>query len=126
MIYYRTTKTIYLEIHEDPGKVLESLTEGWTASGDKFIQMVLKEMTEDNETIVHWTLEDQNKNSSINLLLRLKVERDANGEIRIAVESIEEKGEAGAATLLALRELLLLNYYYYYTNSSLRSSGFVL
>ncbi|GMH72902.1 hypothetical protein TL16_g06036 [Triparma laevis f. inornata] len=91
MIYYRTTKTIYLEIHEDPGKFLESLTEGWTASGDKFIQMVLKEITEDNETIVHWTLEDQNKNSSINLLLRLKVERDANGEIRIAVESIEEK-----------------------------------
>ncbi|GMH65896.1 hypothetical protein TrLO_g8811 [Triparma laevis f. longispina] len=91
MIYYRTTKTIYLEIHEDPGKFLESLTEGWTASGDKFIQMVLKEITDDNETIVHWTLEDQNKNSSINLLLRLKVERDANGEIRIAVESIEEK-----------------------------------
>ncbi|GMH55451.1 hypothetical protein TL16_g01910 [Triparma laevis f. inornata] len=90
MIYDRTIKTIYLEIHEDLDEVLESMIEDRAAARDKLDQKVLKETTEDNETIVHWTLVDQIKHTSINLLLRLKVERDVNGEIRIAVASIEE------------------------------------
>ena len=64
------------------------------AARDKLHQKVLKKTTSDNETIVHWTFVDQNKGINFSLLLRLKVERDANGEIRIAVESMEEEGEA--------------------------------
>ncbi|GMH71348.1 hypothetical protein TrLO_g3864 [Triparma laevis f. longispina] len=91
MIYDRNTKTIHLEIQKDPDKVLESMIEGWTATGDKFIQKVLKETTEDNKTIVHWTIVDQNKGTSLSLLLWMKVERNVNGEIRIAVESTDEE-----------------------------------
>ncbi|GMH64822.1 hypothetical protein TL16_g04052 [Triparma laevis f. inornata] len=94
MIYDRTTKTVRLEIHEDPDEVLESLTEDMAEARDKLHQKVLKKTTSDNEMIVHWTFVDQNKGINFSLLLRLKVERDANGQIRIAVESMEEEGEA--------------------------------
>ncbi|GMH47367.1 hypothetical protein TL16_g00047 [Triparma laevis f. inornata] len=80
-----------MEIHEDPDKVLESIIEDRVAARDKLNQKLLKEATSDNETIVHWTFVDQNKNISISLLLLLKVERDGAGKIRIAVESIEEE-----------------------------------
>ncbi|GMH49755.1 hypothetical protein TL16_g00604 [Triparma laevis f. inornata] len=88
--YDRTTKFIRLEIHEDPDVVLKSMIEDRAAARDKLGQKVLKETTEDNVTTVHWTLVDQNKDTSLSLLLRLKVEKDANGEIRIAVASIKE------------------------------------
>ncbi|GMH52596.1 hypothetical protein TrLO_g10366 [Triparma laevis f. longispina] len=91
MIYDRTTKTIRLEIHEDPDKVLESIIEDRAAARDKLDQQVLKEKTDDNETIVHWTIEEQNKSTSTSLLLKLKVERATAAEIRIAVASIEEE-----------------------------------
>ncbi|GMH68801.1 hypothetical protein TrLO_g1825 [Triparma laevis f. longispina] len=89
--YDRTTKFIHLEIHEDPDEILESMIEVRASAIDKLGQKVLKETTEDNETIVHWTIEDHNKGTSLSLLLRLKVERDANGEIRIVVASLKEE-----------------------------------
>ena len=90
-ILERVTKTLHLNLHEDPAEVLAALLTSTSksppANGSKIRlrQKVLKA----DETIVYWSLVEQNKDYQ--LLLRLRVETQDDQEIRISVESIDEE-----------------------------------
>lgn len=92
LVLNRTTKTITQDIHEEPEEVLSSLrTATVTLMGAKLHQVVLRDSPSTNETIVYWTFLGNKK--ECNLLLKLKVEKQEDGEIRIKITSVEEEGE---------------------------------
>ncbi|GMH95326.1 hypothetical protein TrST_g7379 [Triparma strigata] len=80
------TKTITLNIHEEPREVLSSLMGG---KADQLQQTVLKDSPSTSETIVYWSLVEQKKD--FNLLLRLRVERQDDVEIDLSVASLDEE-----------------------------------